>query len=189
MNLLTALREATRPLHTRIETSVNLMHPDFSPIDYRHLLTAFLGFYRPLEDSLQRQADIHLWLPDYARRIKTPLLEKDLAALGLDARAVAELPVCDALPDCSGKSRTMGCLYVLEGSTLGGQMISRHLKHARALDAEHGAAFFNGYGADTGSLWKTMLTHLEAPDLNEGEAVSAATDTFVTLTNWLTSRR
>lgn len=40
----------------------------------------------------------------------------------------------------------IGTLYAIEGATLGGQVISRHLQTTLGLTASTGARFFNGYG-------------------------------------------
>jgi heme oxygenase len=49
----------------------------------------------------------------------------------------------------------IGTLYVIEGATLGGQVISRHLYRHLGFSANAGARFFNGYGdeAATQQQW------------------------------------
>jgi len=57
-------------------------------------------------------------LPDFGKRRKLPLLQRDLVALGTGAGQVMRLPRCEALPDCADSSAAFGCVYVLEGATL-----------------------------------------------------------------------
>jgi heme oxygenase len=85
-------------------------------------------------------------------------------------------------------AQLFGCLYVLEGATLGGQIITRHLHASLGLTPETGAAFFAGYGARTGSRWKEFGTHLSAFALQSGSGdaiVASANSTFETLDLWL----
>lgn len=187
--LLSALRSATHPLHQRLEQQLDVLSPEFSLTDYRRLLLGFLGYYRPLERHLTGLQGIIDWLPDYPERLKTALLERDLLNLGVESNTLDRLPCCHDLPDCRDRSQVFGCLYVIEGSTLGGQVMNRHLQTTLGLDAAHGTAFFSGYGAETGVLWKIFLRCLEDPDLDEARTVQAAVDTFITLENWLLQAR
>lgn len=161
------------------------MRPDFSREDYRDLLRRFHGYYHPLEQDLLNAGhwrDIGL---DYPQRLKTAALERDLVTLG-DA-APSLLPQCSSLPDVSPLPASLGCLYVLEGATLGGQIISRHLREHLGLTPATGAAFFSGYGPDTGPRWKEFGTVLTTAAREEdGDAiVAAANQTFMTLSDWI----
>jgi heme oxygenase (biliverdin-IX-beta and delta-forming) len=177
--LLFTLRNATGPLHKRLETNLNLLSPSFSRMNYLCLIQAFWGYYHPLEASLTRVPELHDWLPDIAMRRKLPLLAVDLKALGIDSNAL------DKLPACTDLATALGCLYVLEGSTLGGQVISRHLKNVFNLDAENGAAFFTGYGEQTGAMWQTFRAVLITATVDENALIHAACETFITLERWL----
>jgi heme oxygenase len=58
--------------------------------------------------------------------------------------------------------KAFGCLYVMEGSTLGGKIIYNILKKQLGLSDSAGASFFYGYGPATGEKWKTFGASLEA---------------------------
>ncbi len=182
---LITLRNATGPLHKRLETNLNLLSPSFSRMNYLCLIQAFWGYYHPLEASLTRVPELHDWLPDIAMRSKLPLLAADLKALGVDGDVLDRLSICHELPACTDLATALGCLYVLEGSTLGGQVISRHLKNVFNLDAENGAAFFTGYGEQTGAMWQTFRTVLITATVDENALIHAACETFITLERWL----
>ncbi|MEI8209163.1 MAG: biliverdin-producing heme oxygenase [Methylococcales bacterium] len=184
---LITLRNATGPLHKRLETNLNLLSPSFSRMDYLRLVRAFWGYYRPLEASLIGVPELHDWLPDIAMRSKLPLLAADLKALGVDGDVLDRLSICHELPACTDLTTALGCLYVLEGSTLGGQVISRHLKDLFNLNAENGAAFFTGYGEQTGSMWQTFKAVLMVATVDEDALIHAACETFITLDHWLCS--
>ena len=57
----------------------------------------------------------------------------------------------------NGPLDAVGCLYVLEGSTLGGQIILRRAAERLGIDADTGAGFFHGYGAQTGAMWRGLV--------------------------------
>jgi len=59
-------------------------------------------------------------------------------------------------------SEIVGMMYPLEGSTLGGQVISKHLRRNLGLTPDHGARFFHGYGDDTESFWSAFIEFAEA---------------------------
>src|SRR5437764_995185 len=81
-----------------------------------------------------------------------------------------------------------GCLYVLEGACLGGQIIARALRGRLPLTNDHGLSFFVGDGSRTGARWKLVLGWLE--DLvRRGalaeEIVASARETFCSLGCWV----
>jgi heme oxygenase len=83
----------------------------------------------------------------------------------------------------------MGALYVVEGSTLGGAVLSRHFAERFGVSRDHGLAFFNVYGDRTGEMWQRYLAALVEYD-NAGDAervIAAAKATFVSLADWLTA--
>ena len=183
--ILISLKNVTWPLHKRLERNLNLLAPSFSLEDYLRLIKAFWGYYRPFEANLTGILELHGWLPDISMRSKLLLLEADLQALGVVSDSLDRLPVCHELPACTDLAAAMGCLYVLEGSTLGGQVISRHLKGVFNLDVENGAAFFTGYGEQTGAMWQTFREVLMAATVDEVALINAACETFITLERWL----
>jgi heme oxygenase (biliverdin-IX-beta and delta-forming) len=91
----------------------------------------------------------------------------------------------------------LGCVYVLEGSTLGGRVISGQVQ-AR-LGAGVTRLFLDGYGQRTGESWQTFRAalaaatrhHLGAPSGNgrsvEGRIIAGAKATFEAFTAWLSA--
>ena len=80
-----------------------------------------------------------------------------------------------------------GLTYVLEGATLGGRVISRHIERVLGLDAAHGARFFHGYGEQTGAMWKAFRAALSAfadQPTQEDQVVASAIATFAALRVW-----
>ena len=183
--ILQDLRTRTRPHHDRLEAAVDILGRCRQPAQYRRLLEQFYGFYAPVEEALA-QCPLPAGL-EFERRRKTPLLSRDLCVLAPPNFPFLELPLCRALPPLGRLPEALGCLYVLEGATLGGQVISRHLA-TLGLGPATGAAFFSSYGPDVGRLWQSFgreltatVTHLFAQET----AIVSACDTFDALERWL----
>jgi heme oxygenase len=194
--ILKRLKLATGASHVALEKQLPLMNADLSRDEYRRCLARFYGFYAPLEDQLLTSPHWSGLALDYASRLKTPRLVRDLVALGSSAAALAELPRCMDLPNTYTPEHLLGSLYVIEGATLGGRIITRHLQVQLGLTPESGGAFFDGYGAQTGDQWKAfcaLLSHHATPTVEPSavtesrhEAIAAgANQTFDTLTRWL----
>ncbi|NMX70467.1 biliverdin-producing heme oxygenase [Pseudomonas sp. WS 5111] len=186
-SLLEALRSGTGLLHVALEKRLPFFSAQLDAGWYQRLLEAYYGFYRPMESRLYASGLIPVGF-DQALRVKTPTLHTDLNALGLANQAIAGLPVCPALPRLDTPAACLGALYVLEGATLGGQVLRREMAQRLALDASNGGAFLNVYGAETGRRWKDFLDylgHVPLDDLGRQQAVDAACSTFRCFEQWL----
>lgn len=186
--LLARLRVETAVNHAMLEAQLPLGEAPLSRATYHGLLLRFWGFYAPLErlllrGPLQPQANF-----DYRERLKTPKLEQDLYDGGDTPDMLQRAPQCDELPLLSTLPQVLGCLYVIEGATLGGQIIARRLQLSLGSTPGCGARFFSGYGADTGPHWKATGAFLadSAAALEQDDAiVGGANDTFHALGRWL----
>ena len=127
-SILVQLKERTRHQHEQTEDGVDLMRDDFSLDDYRGLLKRFYAFYKPYEEKVQKVLGEDPIDFNHSERLNTPKIIKDLRALGMSESEISELEITDDLPKLDSKERIFGSLYVIEGSTLGGQVISRHLE-------------------------------------------------------------
>ena len=180
------LREATRLAHTRIEGVLPFLDPALTRARYTRVVEAFYGFYAPLEPSIVRAAESDGAALALELRAKLPLLATDLRALGRTPAEVLALARCCSVPVVASSSQAIGILYVIEGATLGGQVIRKHLRDRLEIDAAGGAAFFTGYGAMTGAMWTRFVEHVNhSRTIQTDVAVNAAVDTFQRLTQWL----
>jgi heme oxygenase len=187
--ILELLKARTRLHHERAEAALPLMDDGLTLDRYRDTLVSFLGVDLPLEERLAAQ---HAWSAmgfDFDRRRKTRLIDRDLIALGLSADDVAIIPLCPDLPPVDTLPRALGALYVMEGATLGGQVIRKRLARTLGLDATDGVAFFSSYGDRVGSMWREFRDlarrSITTPDARDDMIASAAA-TFDTLTSWIT---
>jgi heme oxygenase len=185
--ILEKLRQDTRDLHQALEDNLPLRSPELTREEYTRLVRGFYGFVAPIEEQLLKSGSWQETGIDFQSRLKTPLLEKDLAVLAPGTN-LADIPRCTELPDVSTPQGALGYLYVIEGSTLGGTIISKHLAGLFSMDSESGAAYFSGYGKETREKWTTFLEALNgaAVRLNDDDAiVAAANATFGGLAKWL----
>lgn len=182
------LKTYTQPYHDQLDTTLDLLHRPLTHEEYRKLLACFYGFYAPTETALAQVLTASACPLDFARRRKTPLLERDLQTLGMAVTDVLALPRCSFLPVHIDLAQALGCLYVLEGATLGGPVISRHLHTQFGFTAEFGCAFFLSYGKEVGSMWQAfcnVLTECATMDTHQKAMVAAACETFAAFERWV----
>lgn len=185
--LLKEIRSRTADNHARLETTPLLSSFAQQRIDmptYLEILRRFYGYFQPIEQRLDAFPALREWLPDYTERRKARLLLDDLDCLHNPAEPVQ----CRNLPGISTDAEAFGCLYVMEGSTLGGKIIYNLLKKQLGIDEMAGASFFYGYGPATGEKWKTFSSRLEAFARETGTddaIIAAANDTFSKFEQWL----
>lgn len=181
-NILVRLKSETEGQHRRLETRLDLLRLDFTFSEYARLLERFYGFYSVWEARATPILTAHA--PDlYVGRLKTALLADDLAKLGQD---LTVLPRCACIPATDTISQVLGSAYVLEGSTLGGQILCRHF--SRTLGPQVKAMrFFEGYGQQTGVMWRAFCQEfIRLAEAAETEVVVASAQaTFAKLENWL----
>jgi heme oxygenase len=181
------LKRETAELHRRVEAQLGLMEPGLSIHRYQRVLRTLYGFYAPVEASLVRltAAGPPLGFP---LRARCELIESDLHALGLARHEFAGLPRCMDLPPLSCREDLAGCLYVLEGACLGGQVIAPALHQQLGLGKGSGASFFIGDAEATSARWILFLTWLEGFEragARSEEIVDSACATFLTLARWV----
>lgn len=182
-SLLVRIRRETRDLHQKVESTLNFPGPNLTVDRYREILAGFYGFYAPWENMLQPWieklnsygADLHL---------KCPGLARDLEYFSVDP---ATVPVCTSVPTIESQAEAIGSLYVREGASLGGQIISRHLESVLGLSEGNGYRFFSSSGRDVGRDWKrfqTILLQCSSP-VSDSVVISSARATFESICCWL----
>ncbi|MGQ9659718.1 MAG: biliverdin-producing heme oxygenase [Thermochromatium sp.] len=160
IDLAGALRRSTAAIHAEIEQlplMARLTSETVTLDDYRRYLRAILAIQAPLERALYDGIDATV-RDRLGVRPKLPALLADLAEQGLPldpGTALTPPPVLDDL------SVRVGGLYVLEGATLGGRTIARHLR--RILGELLGATrLLDFHGQHTSAAWKAFTRELNA---------------------------
>lgn len=182
--VLHMLRAATATRHKSLEARLPLTHPDLDQHTYARIIAAYYGFHVPLQRRIDAFLGPHGVDPE---RQKIPALRKDLQALGLNQAQIDALALCDELPGLDAQAHLLGIMYVMEGATLGGQVLRRIIAQRLSIDADTGGEFLDVYGRDTGRLWKAFLKQLADFDHPEHNAqvIDAACMTFACFEAWL----
>ena len=105
----------------------------------------------------------------------------------MPADTVAGLDVCDALPRLDNMAAGLGALDVLEGATLGGQVLLCNIGPQIGLSHDAGGRSFASYGSEVGTMWCGYLAVLEGqagtPDA-ETAITRSAVETFSAFERW-----
>ena len=186
-SLLARLRAETQPYHSALERRLDILAHLRTAVSYRILLETLHGLYCPLEVEIAQPAfQLPLWLPDLGTRMRTASLRRDLRILG---SAWPETLPDAPIPPLRSLSEQFGCMYVLEGSTLGGQIISRQIEETLTYTTESGGSFFAGYGPETGAMWKTFCRAIESYAACHPESrhnvIGSAITTFGSFVDWI----
>ncbi len=185
-DVLRDLRTATAAEHERVETALALLDPHLDRDRLVQVLGRLHAFWRAADAGLDGWAARHpadAAALRWDRRRRAGVYAADLAALGAS-------PVADdvpALPDVAGTGEALGRLYVMEGSTLGGTFIDRHLATLPALAGAPRLRAFSPYGEDTGAMWAAFRRATRRHVAEGGDAarvVAAARGTFAVLADW-----
>jgi heme oxygenase len=184
-DILARLKLETAAEHAAVEQAVGIMHPELSLPEYQEYLEKTFGFYLPVEQSLRAMG---VWRAlDLAEEERTKLgcLARDLRLLGQED--LGRLAVCGVPPVLSGIAEAVGCAYVLEGSTLGGRLISRHVQHRFGPAIPR--SFLECYASQTGERWQAFraaVLRFATTGERESRVLSGAQETFRSFTRWLT---
>ena len=168
------IRQRTRTLHAQLEARIDLVAALSSLDAYRQLLQRYRSFYEPFEWALSRQPAAVRNVIQYPQRSRLKLLLQDLGAIGHLPSALAPI----ALPDLGTLDQIFGTLYVVEGSSLGGQIIYRQIEQRLGLSSTSGSAFFYGDGDRTSHVWRDFLTKLQLQVSHSEAAADSAAATF-----------
>jgi heme oxygenase len=164
------LRNGTQDLHSLIEVSPKfsgLMKEQVTLGDYIQALELLALFYARRESQIL--SGTAQYFPDFNYIPRLPLLNRDLRNLGV---VKDDNPIENniALPN---KAEILGVLYVVEGSTLGGQIISRHLESKLGLQISEAMRFYTLNGKMLPDHWSTVK-RLFRENLKDSEEIAQA---------------
>jgi heme oxygenase len=182
-DFIARLREATGPMHQRLENtpiSRALMQDDLSFDTYIEYLA---HMRQVIAWSEQRVFPVmNGVLADIDSRRKLEMIDDDLAVLLGKGNTVKPVDFKGFTNATQSVGHALGHMYVMEGATLGGRVILQHIKKTVGLDENTGGTrFFAGYGAETGSRWKTFMNVLAERAVTEeieNDVISGAMAAF-----------
>ena len=178
--IIERIREATADSHKQLEEKLfPFINNINSNKDYGKLLNAFYGYIFPVQEMIAAHIDRTI-VPDMEQRRNAARITEDLFSISVEPHH----QFATDLPLINDHASALGALYVLEGSTLGGKIISKTI--SERLGKNEGLSFFRGYGAETGSMWKKFTQYLEHDQhIEECEIITrSAVKTFTLFGTW-----
>lgn len=178
-DLPSRLRAETTESHELVESAVDIPGRMRTRDDYRTLLRGLAELHAGLETQLAAPELAGAWrsvgvnITDHCR---LACLLADLGALGGTDVTPVDVPAMDF-------GTAMGCLYVLEGSALGGRVVARMVHDALG---EVPTTFLTGAGR--GRQWPAVRAALRTFDEQGGDGdavVAGALATFALFTRHL----
>ncbi len=188
---LQQLRHSTAASHHALEQnacSIALMSQSVTVDQYTVYLNCLVPFVKGFEEHVF--PGLQQTLPDLDERRKLHMLRSDLLLLGalgqVDQTFTGDFFTAH-YPDSANR---LGGMYVLEGSTLGGKIITKHLQQSLGKKVDGKTTYLNPYGDQAGNRWKNFLQLLQdaASESNNEEAIiTGAITTFSILESLLSN--
>lgn len=176
------LRAATIAAHHRIDH-----HPLLAPLataqlterHYLRILHTLFWFHDPLQATLETACARYQSEARFEPSDRRTWLLQDFNFFGVE-------PIVENHPlsDWSGvalnsNAELAGALYVVEGSTLGGQVIARQLRENLGYAVVKGARLFNGHGPNTMVRWSAFWRYASLiPEEQWPQAEAKAAEVF-----------
>lgn len=173
------LKDQTWPLHKALEKRLAFPDSFVSKTEYSKVLMLFYIFQRQLafstriyESQVPHQFSLSL-------RNRLPLVEQDINRLAIP-------PPVGIRSDHSLQLQSLdefyGCLYVSEGSTLGGNIIQRTMLKTHGEIALEWTNYLNPYGQQMLPMWQSfcfaLLKELDSGTVTIGGLIDGAQKAF-----------
>ncbi|SDF75929.1 Heme oxygenase [Pedobacter terrae] len=178
------LRTETAQNHKTLESLMfvnEIMNNSLSIDQYKKLLTINYIIHQRLENELANMLDAaiaeQLEMKD---RLKLNALTKDLDYWNINSLTLPELAFELFVPK-KNTAEVLGALYVLEGATLGGNVIKRHiLANPNFKNHENGLNYYGIYGEELGTKWKNFVSVLNerVEEADYQRCINSANKTF-----------
>ncbi|NVO07915.1 MAG: biliverdin-producing heme oxygenase, partial [Rhodoferax sp.] len=157
--------------------------PGYALDSYQQVLLGYYHLYRVLERRITAAIARQALGFDYQARLKLPWIQADLTFFHLDPLEERHVPrhALHAL-EIRNPAQLAGMLYAIEGATLGGQVIARHVQTHLGLTRYAGARFFSGYAPETAAHWAAFERFLQQSCVDassQRQACDAAVATFL----------
>lgn len=182
--LSNSIKDFTRNVHHDLEKTLIARIKGITTIEgYVKLLAMMYGFYEPVEKVIDKHITTDD-IPHYALRRKAGALLDDIRIF---VPGYQPPPLATELPFVNSYTTALGSMYVMEGSTLGGKIISGMVQKQLQLQHGAGTSFFNSYGNEADKMWQTFRDKLDEPfsDADKNAILTAAENTFKTFKIWV----
>lgn len=184
------LKLATSYEHEEMERntlSTRLMSESVDIATYIIYLRKLLGFVEPFE----RLADgfFNDW-EEKPSRMKQYLIRQDLAGLGENSTNVDTIDMEKFRRIFDNEHKLLGAFYMIEGSSLGGVLINRHIEAKLGSEVGDNNRYFSAYEGETGKKWKSFQEYLNlkaGSEREQVEIIEGARAAFVLLNQWMSN--
>lgn len=161
---ISQLRAHTHDLHAELERTAiarDLLSRQLTRERYADILCVWHRAWVPLETAI--------WSSHWSHGVRQLLpvrrgakAQRDLHALGLKGSANSTVGTDATLAKdwVDSEAALLGLCYVVRGSSLGGQVIARHLESTLGLNAAHGSSFFTP-DTDEALSWPRWCRHID----------------------------
>ncbi|MCW1883623.1 biliverdin-producing heme oxygenase [Luteolibacter flavescens] len=183
MTLLQALRAATHSSHQQLDRQISGEEITSDREAYARYLERFHDGLATCWSQLDWALLADLGLPDLdARKARYHSLTADLNTLG------HPVPALDGTPAPQGDAaRTIGCLYVLEGSIHGGAILLAELEKNTGTVPADACRFMTGFGEQNRTRWKDFTAWLDSLEADDDFRKDAAESAVKAFENFITS--
>ncbi len=195
-SLATCLKESTRELHHAAENhplQQSIVRGTISMSDYASFASAMRQVHSEMESQLDTLAkhNAHVGAVFANRHRRLAAFDRDIAMLGGSADEALAVRPSDWLGGAahSHPLAWLGVLYVVEGSSNGGQAIARVLRRTWNL-SDDTLKSLDPHGRETRLFWEEFRTTLDAQHFSSAERdaiVAGAAATFAGITRLMDS--
>ena len=190
VSIMNKLKMATHHLHDEVEKLAfikEIMSGTLSLSDYYSLILHNYVFHLIVEEAILRGlSKTELIELDFVERRKIGYLYADLEQhqeigqqVGTKINQLANELVTKFAIDNFYEG--IGALYVLEGATLGGNIIKRELSKIPEIMQQTTIHYYGCYGKNQGIIWKSFKENVErliTSPMTEQQAINGAIKTF-----------
>lgn len=152
------LKEETRNLHDETEKkfrSDTIFSGEFTKENYEQLISVNHKFFSSFESAVHHKISELSSELNLDNRKRAHLAAKDLEHLGI----IQNLNSADV--QIGNPAEAAGMMYVMEGSSLGGNMIRKQLQRQPDF-ADYPLHFFGAYAENTGKMWKNFKDFIDS---------------------------
>jgi len=173
------IKDATQTLHTELEELMyvkEIMAGNLTYRQYARMLEINYLITAEYEQQLIKSLDCNIALRlDIHKRIKLEALLKDLSEVKIAPGVLKEKAHIKLDPEYA-----LGCLYVLESATLGGNVVVTKLKDNKHLSPyQLHFNYYRVYGEQLISFWKQFCEIInEQPERNYPKIIEGAKDMY-----------
>ncbi len=163
------LKVLTKPFHDSLEATplaISLASGNITKDKYISFLKDLYYLHKEVESKMCLMPEWSSYKLDPHQHTRADLLLADLAAFGVH---VEDITSNITLIDEYSFAKIIGMLYVLEGSTMGGRVLSQRLLHVRGNDDLPVTRYYNAYADETMQRWGEYCSFLSEYEIKHPE--------------------